>query len=272
MLEYFDLDISLAALSRNLKRHKWKKKAMKLVAQQRNPTLRAAYLFDISSIAPDNFVFVDESGVDRRTGARRTGWAPQGRRPSRASVMVRGKRFHILPALTLNGILDLLIYAGHTNSEGFLMWITQQLLPKMGTFPGPNSVLVMDNASWHLAPELATACEEAGVKLVYLPPYSPDFNPIEGYFGDLKSFFRRAFNAYEQVAVEDAWFIRFLRDCALEVGQRLEQIEGHFRHSGIVFPDSEQVIPQQNEGQNSNSSSSDIEGNEYSSSGEAEDL
>ena len=61
----------------------------------------------------------------------------------------------------------------------------------MNPFPGPRSVLVLDNVNSHLSEDLATMCEEAGVRLEYLPPYSPDYNPIEESFSALKAWMRR---------------------------------------------------------------------------------
>ena len=64
-------------------------------------------------------------------------------------------------------------------------------LPLMGQFPGPNSVLIMDNARVHHGGRVNELCEAANVLLVYLPPYSPDFNPIEKVFSVLKSKLKR---------------------------------------------------------------------------------
>jgi transposase len=58
-------------------------------------------------------------------------------------------------------------------------------------------VLVMDNASFHHSGRIEQMCSEAGVKLVYLPTYSPDLNPIEEYFAELKAFIRRNWQSYE---------------------------------------------------------------------------
>lgn len=83
------------------------------------------------------------------------------------------------------------MYKGHTNTEGFVDWLERALLPKMNTFPADNSVLVMDNASWHRDVKVRELCDSVGLKLMYLSPYSPDFNPIEAWFSDLKALIRR---------------------------------------------------------------------------------
>ena len=175
--------------------------------------------------------------------------------------MTRGKRFHILPALTVNGLLEYLVYPGSTTGDAFFLWLAKDLLPKMNPYPGPNSVLVMDNASWHLGQQLEAACEAAGVRLIYLPPYSPDFNPIETYFGDLKTYMRRVFNPYEQAQVSDEFFMRFLRDCAIEVASRTEQIRAHFGNCCINLSAGQQGSGDED---GDDGGGSDVEGSEGS--------
>lgn len=73
------------------------------------------------------------------------------------------------------------MFQGATDSEVFEDFI-EQLLCHCSKWPEPNSVLVMDNAAFHHLERIEQMCNEAGVKLVYLPPYSPDLNPIEEFF------------------------------------------------------------------------------------------
>lgn len=74
-----------------------------------------------------------------------------------------------------------------------------------------------------------------GVKLLYLPPYSPDFNPIEEFFAELKSYIKKAWPAYEKDP--DQGFHTFLRQCVDDVGARQDSAKGHFRHAGITIED-----------------------------------
>jgi Transposase and inactivated derivatives len=76
-------------------------------------------------------------------------------------------------------------------------------------------------------------CSEAGVKLVYLPPYSPDLNPIEEFFAELKAFIRRNWQFYEENPGQG--FDTFLEWCVDIVGARGESAEGHFRHAGLTI-------------------------------------
>jgi transposase len=90
----------------------------------------------------------------------------------------------------------------------------------------------MDNASFHRTDRILQLCEEAGVKLLYLPPYSPDLNPIEEFFAELKAFIKRNWKHYSST---DQDFEIFLKWCVDTVGARKSSAEGHFRHAGIAI-------------------------------------
>jgi transposase len=91
----------------------------------------------------------------------------------------------------------------------------------------------MDNASFHRSDRIEEMCIEAGVKLVYLPPYSPNLNPIEEFFSELKAFIRRNWVRYEEDPEQG--FQTFLEWCIEVVGSRKQSALGHFRHAGVVI-------------------------------------
>jgi transposase len=175
-------------------------------------------------------VYVDESGCDKRAGFRRTGWSPRGVTPVQISRFQRGQRYQILPAYSQDGVLLSRVFQGSTDADVFEDFI-EQLLHHCGRWPEPNSVLLMDNASFHRSDRIQELCATAGVKLVYLPPYSPDLNPIEEFFSELKGFVRRNWVNH----VED--FKDFLEWCVDVVGSRGDSAKGHFRHAGVVVED-----------------------------------
>ena len=112
------------------------------------------------------------------------------------------------------------------------------MLPKCEPFPGPRSVLVMDNASIHHSAELDTMCHDAGVQLLYLPPYSPDLNPIEEFFAELKAFVRKTWRIKIQADAADIGtqlerFREHLQWCVNEIGCKDTNAEAHFRSSSI---------------------------------------
>ena len=75
-------------------------------------------------------------------------------------------------------------------------------------------------------------CYEAGVKLVYLPPYSPDLNPIEEFFAELKAFIRRNWQVYKVNPAQG--FNHFLEWCIEVVGRKQNSAKGYFRHAGVT--------------------------------------
>lgn len=123
------------------------------------------------------------------------------------------------------------MFQGSTDASVFENFI-EQLLRHCGKWPEPKSVLVMDNVFFYYSDRIDQMCSEAGVKPVYLPPYSPDLNPIEEFFAELKAFIRRHWQSYEENT--DQGFDTFLEWCIDTVGARAESAEGEFRHAGLT--------------------------------------
>lgn len=175
-------------------------------------------------------MFVDESGCDTRAGFRKTGWSPKGVTPKDITALQRSARFSILPAYNVEGVLYSEVYTGTTDAERFLTFC-EHLVSKCDRYPLPNSVVVMDNASIHHSEEVEALFARAGVRLVYLPPYSPDFNPIEEYFSQLKAFIKRDFSLWEEGSFET--FEGFLEYCVQITGSDVDAAKGHFRSAYI---------------------------------------
>jgi transposase len=95
--------------------------------------------------------------------------------PIQVSRFQREQRYQILPAYTQDGVILAHIFQGSTDSTVFEDFV-EQLLPLCGKWLEPKSVFVMDNASFHHTKRIKEMCHDAGVKLVYLLPYSPDLN------------------------------------------------------------------------------------------------
>jgi transposase len=111
-------------------------------------------------------------------GERLVGKVPQGH--WKTTTFVAGLRS---TALTAPGVID-----GPMNGNAFLAYVEQVLVPSLR----PGDIVVMDNLSAHKVPGVRQAIEAAGATLSYLPPYSPDFNPIEQLFAKLKTLLRKA--------------------------------------------------------------------------------
>jgi transposase len=224
-----------STISRHLASEEWTKKKLHHRAQQRSEPLRIDWLRKISLFTAEMLVFCDESGTDRSDGQRRTGWAPKGLPAWRYTMLSRGKRLQILPALCVDGLLDLMVYKGNTNGDAFAAWLQKGLLPRMNRFPARNSILVMDNASIHHDSRVQALCWEAGVLLWYLPPYSPDFNPIEAFFKDLKAYIRRHYQHDGGDDLNQEEFEKFVETAAWKVAEGTQAIQGHFRTAYTLF-------------------------------------
>lgn len=123
------------------------------------------------------------------------------------------------------------VFRSSTDTSIFKVFV-DQLLQHCGSWPEPKSVLVMDNASFQHSEQIAQMCADAGVKLVYLPPYLPDLNSIEEFVAELKGFIRCNWSYYKD---PDKRFGSFLEWCFGVVGAREESARGHFRHAGLTI-------------------------------------
>jgi transposase len=186
----FGKRVSERAIGQSLRSMGWSRTTIRCIAQQRDDDLRDFYLHTISNFESYHFVFVNESGCDRKAGYCRWGWSPKGTSPVQITRFGRGKRWHILPAYAQDGIVLRRVYQGLTNSSLFEDFIAQ-LLHHCGRYPEPKSVIVMNNASWHHSEKIIEMCRAVGVIVAFLSPYSPDFNPIEEHFGVLKRFIKK---------------------------------------------------------------------------------
>ncbi|GFG19955.1 hypothetical protein IFM5058_10397 [Aspergillus udagawae] len=226
----FEIWVTTSSIRRALISSGWSKKIARLRAKERNAELRDIYLNNLSDFQSYHLVFVDESGCDKRIGSRRTGWSPLGVTPTQISRFHRDQRYQILPAYTQDGILLFEVFQGSTDAAVFESFI-KRLLEHCGRWPQPKSVLIMDNASFHRSKHIEQMCRDAGVKLVYLPPYSPDLNPIEEFFAELKAYIKRNWTSYQEVPEQG--FRNFLENCVETVGAKEQSARGHFRNSGI---------------------------------------
>jgi transposase len=91
----------------------------------------------------------------------------------------------------------------------------------------------MDNTSFHHLERVKQLYSDAGVRLLYLLPYSPDFNPIEEFFAELKAYIKKTWPIFEKDT--DQGFHAFLRQCVYDVGAKQQSAEGHFRLAGLTI-------------------------------------
>lgn len=158
---------------------------------QRSEVLVYDYWERVKDFSPEQLCFCDESAVNEFTTHRRYGRSLKGSKCEPTASFRRTERFSILPLLGIQGIITSKVIKDSFNAERFLQWLQDDALPLMNPYPLPNSVLIMDNAPIHQIRYMEALCNDRGVKLVMLPPYCPDFNPIENVFGLIKSYLKR---------------------------------------------------------------------------------
>jgi len=148
---------------------------------------------------PDAFVFLDETGTttnmtrrevhpERRRRRRRRGWSLRGERLVDAAPHGHWKTTTFLAGLRSTGLIAPLVLDGPMTGEVFLAYVRQFLAPELK----PGDVVVLDNLAAHKVAGVAEAIKAAGASILYLPPYSPDLNPIEQLFAKLKALLRKA--------------------------------------------------------------------------------
>ena len=159
-------------------------------AEQDRPDVKArrdAWHGDLAGADPHAIVFLDESGA--RTDMTRTrGRAARGERVVETVPAGRWKATTMLAAVRTAGPLAGAVVAGATDTDVFLAWVEHALVPHLRR----GETVAMDNLSPHKNPRVRELVESAGCRLLYLPPYSPDFNPIEMIWSKIKRLLRSA--------------------------------------------------------------------------------
>lgn len=181
--------------------------------------LRIAWRFWQPHLQPSRLAFLDETGADTKM-ARRYGRSFRGQRLVSKVPHGHWKTTTFVGALRMFGITAPVVVDGPMNGDLFLAYVQQHLAPSLK----PGDILIMDNLSSHKRAGVREAIETVGAMLVYLPPYSPDFNPIELAFAKLKSLLRRA-------------AVRTISELQDTIGRLLDEFTpqecmGYLRHCG----------------------------------------
>lgn len=180
---------------------------------------RRKFRKEVDPIEPRRLVFVDETGVTTAMTPA-YGRAPRGERVE-ASTPASWKSVTVIAALGLDGVRAPLAFPGSVNASIFESYVEQILVPTLR----PGDVVIFDNLPSHLGPAVFKAIERAGASVLRLPPYSPDFTPIEEMFSKFKEYLRRV-GARAKDHLYDA-ISEGLRQVTLQ------NILGWFQHAGL---------------------------------------
>jgi transposase len=173
----------------------------------------------VAEVDPGRLVFVDEMGVHTSL-APLYGYSPKGERVHLQVPRNRDRNTTLLASMTLGGMGKTLALEGSTNQEVFEAYVEHALAPTLEA----GQVVVMDNLSAHKPARVRELIEERGCELVYLPAYSPDFNPIEEAFSKIKDMLRHAGARTKDALVE------VLGEALSAI--RAQDARGYFEHAG----------------------------------------
>jgi putative transposase len=150
------------------------------------------------------------------------GWGPRGLRVTGKAPFGRWKTMTFIAALRQDGIAAPCLFDGPINGEVFLAWVKESLVPALK----PGQIVIMDNLGSHRGKAVRQAIRQAGAKLLFLPKYSPDLNPIEQVFSKLKHLLRKAqARSYEAILAAIAEILgtftaqectNYLKNCGYE--------------------------------------------------------
>ena len=229
LLDECAIAVDQSTISRTLKRLQITNKSLRREAAERCQDLRINFILVRAQFTASQLIFVDESAANEHTCLRKRGWSELGIKATISVPLARSERYSILPAYCVDGILSHFIYQGSITGATFLWFLEELVLPQYTPFPGPKSVLICDNCSSHKVAGIRALCEAAGVLLLFLPPYSPDFNPIEEFFSVIKAWMKRHNALLDSMAFDD-----FL-EVAMEANKGGKDAKAHFSHAGITL-------------------------------------
>jgi len=147
-------------------------------------------------LEPERLIFIDETGASTKM-ARLRGRSPKGERLRAGLPHGHWKTTTFVAGLRLTGMSAPMVLDGPMNREAFLIYVKHFLAPTLT----PGDIVIMDNLPAHKGADVRRSIEATGARLMFLPPYSPDFNPIENAFAKLKALLRKA----AERTVEGLW-------------------------------------------------------------------
>ncbi len=185
--QFFGVTVSMSTICRTINSWAAPRQVIRHFAMQRSEAMRAKFMAEMSIYDPAMFVWIDESSCDRRNSTQKFGYSIRGIPPVDHRLLVRGTRYSAIPVMSVAGIHDVYLAEGAVNGDRFGYYIQDYFIPVL-PFNGtnPRSIVIMDNAFMHHVDTNVQLIENAQAKVIFLPPYSPDLNPLEPVFGKVK--------------------------------------------------------------------------------------
>ena len=195
------VQVDVSTICRTLHRLGFTYQKIKHLPMQRSEDARQEFMAEVAMYNPSMFIWLDETGY-RRNAVRQYGYGLRGMTPRSFTFKAWGKRYTAIATMSLDGLEDVYLTEGNANGDEFLNYVRRSLLPLLMPFDGvnPNSVVIMDNASIHHVEEVVLTIRGVGAMVLFLPPYSPDLNPVEEVFAEVKRSIRLNDTAFQSTA------------------------------------------------------------------------
>lgn len=183
---------AISTLCVTLRRNDYTRRVLHRIARRRDLAEEVNWIGVFGKYPANFFVFIDETRKDPRGLCRRYGRGIRGERTVVLDMFSRSKSYSALAVLTLDGVIDCVVDdVKGVNAERLIYNIFFHLVPHLRPFPGRNSIVMLDNASIHHDPRVRQMIEATGARIVFIPPYANNLNPIEEGFSKAKLWLQR---------------------------------------------------------------------------------
>lgn len=186
-LSQCNIVVSQSTVSRVLHDMEYTRKRLSKIPSERNSdrvlNLRRIYGQEISLIADENILYLDESGFNMHVN-KNYGYSPKNSKAYKIVPGNRGRNVSLMCVISNTGIVASELIDGSYNTQLFLAFLQTKLLPRLTE---RNYTIIMDNCKFHHSSAVNEYCISNSISIRYLPPYSPQLNPIEEFFGCLKA-------------------------------------------------------------------------------------
>ena len=222
--------VNISTIWHVLKRLGFTHKKIKQLPLQRSEEARMEFMAEISAYDPSMLIWLDETGSNKRNAVREYGYALRGMAPRNYTFKCGGKRYTSIASMSIGGLEDVYVTDGNVNGESFLDYVRRSLLPTLMPFNGinPKSVVIMGNASIHHVQEVVSTIEAVGALVKFLPPYSPDLNPIEEVFSEVKHWIKSNAVVFQCTQNPRALLTMAFGEVSLE------NCRSYIKHSGYI--------------------------------------
>ena len=152
----------------------------------------------------ENLVYIDESGIEM-TICKDRGWGKKGEKLIGKKSGKYYQRTNIIAGLVNNKSIAPMIFNGSCNTDVFNNWVEHFLVKELK----PGQIVIMDNASFHKSEKTQKLIESVHCKVIFLPPYSPDLNPIEKFWANMKRWIKDKITRFDHLydALKEFFFV-----------------------------------------------------------------